>query len=221
MNTTDFTTIYEELLNNPEAFFAGAVGFYCVLTAAVSLILFSYFSYRIFRISLSVSGCIGLGILGYLFVGEPIVAAMGESAPAVVNLPALLGVVFAIVGLILAKFLYKLVLFLCTAVGAFFLYKTVLTTFSVALPEFLMLDTAEGLIIAAAIGALLTGVLMLLLFKPIYILSTSLLGTGIAVVLLLFALFPHNAETVLILGIVFGMPAGIPAVVYQFRHSRS
>ena len=60
MNTQDFGTMYEALLTDPTAFLQTA-GFPILLGAVVVLVLLAFFSYRLFRISLSISGTVGGG----------------------------------------------------------------------------------------------------------------------------------------------------------------
>ena len=211
--------MYEQLLTDPAALLQ-AVAFPYLLAVVVELVLLAFFSYRLFRISLSISGTVGGGFVGYTLVAPYITASIPEDVTGVIDINALIGIILAVIGLLLSLWLYKFVLFVATAAGSFFIYQGVFVTLAYSFPDITILTTAEGQMIAAGICAIITGVLMLLLFKPLYIVSTSLCCSAAAFMLVLLMLFPLYPWFALF-GLLGGLPIGIPAMIYQFRHSRS
>lgn len=187
--------------------------FFVTLISAVLFLVFNaFFGYKIFKFAIIIESSVGLGFLFYAFVGPFFVKTVPES----VNVYAIFGIVGAIVGILLAVFLLKLMLFINgAALGAisclsfFFLF-----TFDSAI-----LSSTWFAITVSVISAILIGLLFVFLFKPIYILITSVGGMTLAGFILSALICP---AILVILSIIFsavGFILGIAAAVYQFRRN--
>ena len=215
----EFSGIYEgimsgEILADPTMLLS-MVTFPVALIAAALLVLTAIYGYRIFKTTISVTVCVACGVVGstlapFILASLPIPAIEG------VSLSAIVGVVLAGIGLLLGFKLYKLSLFISCAVGSYFVYTPVATLIAAMLPDVPLLNSPEGLMIVSAVLALLTGILMLLLFKPLYIIITSIGGVALAVGLIAVSVAPGYPVAGLV-GLGVGALLGIPAAKHQFK----
>ena len=96
--------------------YAGYAGFLIVLVGALVLGLLAIYSYKIFRITLTLGGAIVFGVLGCFLLAPIVTGMMGEAVPKDISMPFAVGFVCAIIGGVLMKFLFKFALFVSGAV---------------------------------------------------------------------------------------------------------
>lgn len=185
--------------------------FFVTLISAVLILVFNaFFGYKIFKFAIIIESSVGLGFLFYTFVGPFIV----REVPEAVNVYAIFGIVGAIIGILLAVFLLKIMLFVNgAALGAI----TSIFTLYLFASENSVLSSTWFVIVAAVISAILVGLLFVFLFKPIYILITSIGGMTLAGFILSALICPAILVILSIILSAIGFIAGIFAAVYQFR----
>lgn len=212
----DLNGIYEgimsgEVFSSLEAFeaFLSTTPFQLALVIATPLILMAIYSFRLFKTTISSTMFVSCGIVGYTIADLlPIPTVEGF------NISAIIGILFACIGFILGFKLYKLSLFVSCAVSSYFGYIILFEVLSAILPPELVAINVNGILIAPAILGVLTGILALLIFKPMYIISTSLSFMSLAVALIVVTIAPCIAT--FIIGAVLGLILGIPAAKHQF-----
>ena len=186
--------------------------FITLISIALFLVFNAFFGYKIFKFAIIIESSVGLGFLSYAFVGPFFVKTVSEA----VNVYAIFGIVGAILGIILAVFLFKIMLFLNgAALGGI----SCLSFFYLFRFDSVILSSTWFIITASVISAILIGLLFVFLFKPIYILITSVGGMTLAGFILSALICP---KVLVILSIIFsavGFIAGIVAAVYQFRRN--
>ncbi len=187
--------------------------FFVTLISAVLFLVFNaFFGYKIFKFAIIIESSVGLGFLFYSFVGPFIVRKVPEN----VNVYAIFGIVGAIIGIFLAVFLLKIMLFVNGAAIGAISSLALLFLFS---SENEILSSVWFAIVASAISAILVGLLFVFLFKPIYILVSSVGGMTLAGFILSALICP---AILVILSVIFsaiGFIAGIVAAVYQFKRN--
>ncbi len=191
-----------------------------VLGVALVLLMLAFSSYRILRIVLSASASVGGGALGYLVLA-PIIFANVEGLPEGVDFAAIIGIVCAFIGWVIAWALHKLAIFLVGAGGGFyggiFVYDILKNTCPDV--EFIQSDLCFWIVCVAL--AVIGGLLFAYLFKPVYILITGLSGAIAATYLLSSSIFgvQVNEMNCLVPTLIVGAIIGIIASVAQFKNS--
>ena len=216
LNLESLTEGIESGALSPEALLSGMT-FPVTLVTVLACMLMAFYSYRIFRIEISVVGSVLLGYVGYALLA-PLVLQNVQIEN--VNLAAAIGIVCAIAGWFIAHALYKLVVFAAGALLGYslgaMLAETLASTFTDV--QFLCSDT--GKIVVAAVCALIAGILFISLFKVVYILLTSLGGMISAVFLAGMSVCDVATMPAVYLGLlVLGTVLGIVAAVHQFKHA--
>lgn len=198
--------------------FAESLGFGAGLTEAlvssmfvsvvILLAVIAFYGYKFFNIGLSADGATGVGIIGAM-----IVAPLLENVFSIkgINMYAVIGFVFAIIGGILIHVFFNPIVFISGAGIGF------------ALSYFLIVPmlALEGVVswVVHVVVALVLGFIIMKCFKFLYIFSTSVLGLTAAGFLMGWIITPDSV----ILGIVFavvGAIGGIFAASYQYRTNR-
>ena len=83
-------------------------GFPVIFGIVIGLIILAFYGYRLWSYEVKIIVAIVLGVVGYTLSSTYIPL---ESMPAGINLPAIIGFVCAILGAVIAKFLFKLSIF--------------------------------------------------------------------------------------------------------------
>ena len=206
--------IPEEILTVIEA------NFFALSLVAIILYAFcAFYGYRIFKFSMKFISAVALGVVGANLVAPLVTEALGTATVGPVSLSALIGLLFAVVGFVIAVYVYKLALFLLGA-GAGFLAGELVTDILVSsgvLADFFASDA--GYWVACGVCALVLGLLCAFLFKPLFIVISSI--GSMFCVFSVVAVLLFSAETVT--GIIALIPAilavivGIVAAVKQFK----
>ena len=232
----DLTAVFEELmagfgsLTNPPDSVQGIIsmlGANAILSVTLlcSLILMATWGYRLFRLTLPVTGAIAFAMIGTFvshyvveWVGSPIIADMILVDPLVVLVCALLGA-------IIFGALFKLGIFVVGAAAGWTVGINVLVALANNMPDVEFFYTEAAYYIFAIAGALILGFLCAFLFKPLFILITSIGSMAIAGIVVGSAvIIPPVSDEQSILTFVgvsaaVGAVAGIFCAVHQFKTS--
>ena len=184
--------------------------FITLISAAILLIINAFFGYKIFKFAITVESAVGLGIIAYTFIGPWIF----QNPPEKVNLSAILGILFAALGALLAGFFIKTMLFVNGAGLGFFLGSGGAYLLS-ANNEFFAQNWV--IICVGVLAALILGVLFIFFFKPIYILVSSVLGMSLVGFIISYIVCPDIYVIFSVIMVAIGFIAGIVAAVYQFK----
>ena len=183
--------------------YAAYITFPVVLIAAVVAGVLAFFGYTLFKKCLSLSGAVAFGI-----IGSSIVAPYIPVALPIVNLPAVVGIVCAIIGAILITKAYKLALFVMGAGAGFY------AGYFIVAPMF-ALDGVIAIVVGAVL-AIIVALLALRIFKGIFILLTSVVSlAGIGALASLVIFQQTNIIFVAALAVV-GLIVGIFGAKKQF-----
>ena len=172
----------------------------------LALIVFAFFSYKIYRTALILIGAIGGGVLGMNFI-TPIVMDVVEDPQEWI--PIVVIIVCAIVGIALILALQKLAIFIAGGFLGFILGNYIATFISFSNPEF---GEGAGKWIVAIVAAILVGILAGKMFRPVFIIATGLVGGvgGSLSVMGSFALAP-------MIIIMVGLVISLGAITFQFK----
>ena len=170
------------------------------------LLVFAFFSYKIYRTALILIGAFGGGILGYNFVAPVIVTAMDDPAEWI---PIVVALVCGILGIVLILALHKLAIFISGAFLGFLLGNYISVIIAASNPEF---AAGAGKWIVAIVCAILIGILAGKMFRPVFIIATGLVG-GLGGALSTFGAFIGNAAICMIIGVVLALVA----IGFQFK----
>ena len=186
-----------------------------VLSVALALVLVAIYSYRIFRLELSVSGAVGCGALGYIFLAPFLL----DKLPTVewIDLAAVIGVVCAILGWVLIYALHKVSLFLCGAAIGFYAGIFVASFLALNFTDVALLQNEVFFYVVCGICALACGIIFVFLFKLLYILITSFGGMIGACYLISLSVFNEMNPPILYGTLAVGAVLGIIASVVQFK----
>ncbi len=197
----------------------GNMGFIVPIIASVVFVFLAFYSYKIFKICLFLFGLVG----GY-FAGSMYVAPLVEACiPTTVDkLDMICGIVCGVIAGVLAIVIYKLAIF----AGSAFLTFTVTSPILTIMLEPLSADIEKiGIgyeivaMIAAGLIGVLVGIIVLKLFKPVYIVSTAVGFSVSAVEILVIGLLGMNIP-LLALAAIGGNVLGVFACITQFKMNR-
>lgn len=199
-----------------------SLGFPVALSLVISLILIAFYSYRVFKLELAAAGAMLFGNIGYSMLAPLIFRSL--PTPEGVNLYAIVGVICAIVGAAVMASVHKLAIFAVGGGVGFLLGQTVYSVILEKAPELSegFLGTEVGFYVVAGSTALAVAVLMLLLFKPIFIILTSVGGMYFATLTVVQLVYPGIytlGDTGELATLALGGILGICAAAKQFKNS--
>lgn len=195
---------------NLDGFF-GKFGFELAMIALVFCVVMAFFAMRLYKIFMSLFGAVGVGFITYSLIGPDAIFAGKLPEISLFDLASGITLAAAILGFIIGVVTPKFVLFLGgIGIGSVFT-KVVI---ALVVPGF-SLDPTVTLIIGVIVGIML-GVMLSLLFRPVYILLTSLGCMTIAGIVLVTFVAPNLG---VIPGALGGLGVGIIPMIYQFRSS--
>ncbi len=194
------------------------VGFPIVLIAVLVLGLLALYSYRIFRITLTLGGAIAFGLVGSIVIAPLLKGMIGE-LPLGFQMEYVLGFIFALIGGVTMKFFFKVALFVSGAGVGWMFGTSVCAIVQSFLPDVEFFSQQIGVWVIDGICAIIVGVLSLFLFKFIYIVSTSLGGMVGAAVLIVSTVKPQAGGYATAVAVLIGIIAGIISAVNQYKTS--
>ena len=170
------------------------------------LLVFAFFSYKIYRTALILIGALGGGILGFNFVSPIIMNAMSEPEEWI---PLVVALVCGIVGIALILALRKLAIFIAGGFLGFLLGNYISVIIAATNPEF---GEGAGKWVVVIICAILVGILAGKMFRPVFIIATSLVG-GLGGSMSILGGFGVEVMIALIVGLVIALVG----MVFQFK----
>ena len=195
----------------PEEYAAYTGGLKLAITIILALlcIVVAFYSAKIFKVVIMLGGALAFGGIGSLAATYLVTNMPSLGLPE--SLPAIAGLVAAVIGLLVSYAIFSLAIFVVGA-GA-----TAVVTFQVV-TVFVPVESLPKQLLITAVAALIGGILMVVFFKLIFILLTSFGGMGAAGLLIATCLVPNNPMLMLAVIAVF-LVAGLFAMGYQFKHS--
>ena len=191
-------------------------GFPVIFALVISLIILAFYGYRLWTYEIKIIVAVVLGVVGYTLSLTYIPL---ESMPAGINLPAIIGFVCAILGAVIAKFLFKLSIFASGAVLGFMLGSAVFYPLLLGiLTDIPFMYEPYMIYVVGGVIALLLGILFVTLFKHVYIIITSLGGMITAGYLVGVLIMPST--TGIFVGAILGIVMGIVAMTKQYKMAR-
>ena len=180
------------------------------IAVGLALIVLAFFSFKIYKIATFLIGGLGGGILGWNFVSPIIVGAMAEPAEWI---PLVVALACGIIGIILVLALQKLAIFVSGAFLGFLIGNYVSVIIAATNPEF---ANGAGKWLVAIACAVLVGFLSGLIFRPVFIISTGLVG-GLGGALSISGSFGLDATVAMAIGLALGVIVAVLAIVFQFK----
>ena len=204
----------EELLATVSGF-----EFPIMLITVICLTFFAYYGYNLFRKALFVVGAVIFGAAGSLYLSPIILTTLGEAAPQNVNVSVVTGIICAVLGAVLIRFLYKFALFIC---GTLFGYTAGCLILAPLLAQVTKVEwflTQTGMVVIGAALAIILGIVCVTLFKPVFIISSAIPGMIYSGATLGASIFVSSDEVAVTVCSVIGLLVGMHAAYYQFKHS--
>ena len=191
-------------------------GFPVIFAIVISLIILAFYGYRLWTYEIKIIVAVVLGVVGYTLSSTYIPL---ESMPAGINLPAIIGFACAILGAVIAKFLFKLSIFASGAFLGFMLGSAVFYPLLLGiLTDMPFMYEPYMIYVVGGVIALLLGILFVTLFKHVYIIISSLGGMITAGFLVGTLIMPSNAG--IFVGVALGIVMGIVSMTKQYKMAR-
>lgn len=191
------------------------VGGLFMFLALVALAVTTLYSYKLFKLEMTVA-CLIFGFNVGNSALPSLLSLFVDELPDAIYMPYLLGIICAIVFGVLINVLYKFVVFATGAIlGAtvgFFVVPMMATNI-----EFL--SSQIGYWAAVAVFAIIAGVIVLFIFRPFYIVVTSLVGGAGVGALLSIMLMPKESAISIVI-FLFGIIFGIVGMIYQLKTTK-
>jgi hypothetical protein len=186
------------------------------LLTIILLASWACFGYRIFKFTLTALGALSFGAIGNLVI-SPFLEDKLTSLAEKINLPIILGLVFAILGAILVNLAEKFAVFAMGGGVGFLLGKLILSKLVTAFQGSEFLGEKYSEVIVPAICALTLALLFTFKFREIYISTSGILGMILLSQIVLDISVPAPTEITQYAFLAFGGVLGVIACAYQFR----
>ena len=188
----------------------------CMLAAVCLLALIAFEGYKILRMAVFGGGAFLFGYIGFVYLAPFVPESVANMLPDVVDLNALCAVACAVVAVLLASFAYNFTIMILGGIGGYFLgsmflYGLLVNYFNTL--DFLYDPKAE-IIVGCVVGAVVA-LLLVLVFKPLFMVVTTFGALSGAAVILQMLVAPEADESLRLSFIVLGLTAGIFAMIRQ------
>ena len=190
----------------------GVGGAVATVIIALALLLFAFFSYKLFKLGLVITGLVGGATLGTNFVLPIVEKIVGDG---VENLSLVVMIICAVIGAVLVLGLKKFAIFACGAFIGYTVGAAINASVAAMLANDMLLEL-PGSLIVPIILAIACGILAKFVFKFIYVIGTSLCAAVAAISMLITAFIPSIAVAALPIGAVIG----IVAIVFQLKRHK-
>ena len=196
---------------NPEML--GEYAAYLFPIALIAVILLSFlarYGYTVFKKCLSICGAIAFGSIGSIVVA-PLLMNMISLEINFISIPTVIGAILAIIGAVLIIYVYKLAIFVVGGALGYFIAQMFVA-------PLLPAEVAEGVagIVISAVVALVVAILAVILFKPLFIIITSIFGMIGAALIAAYVILPELTMIPLVVFAVIGFILGIVFAKKQF-----
>lgn len=179
----------------------------------VPIVIYAFFGYKLYKISIAMNGAIVFGLVGYIvsaFMLSAVVLPLG------IDLPAVIGLVCAGLGAIIAHYLFRFGMMLIGVVLGFVLGSfVVLPMVQSFMPALLEAESAKYWIVGVCL--FLCSALFVICYRFVFIFFYSVLGMTIVSVVAGAMIFPASGIFVWILFAVIGFVIGIFAAIHQYK----
>lgn len=205
-----FSGTVEDKIPEKYAPYISGVDLVVTLAFVVVCVLIAFYAERIFKIAVTVAGAFICGSVGAVLASY-VVTHFSVPDILSLSLPAIAGLIFALLGVGISRAVFSLILFIVGAGGSAVLSYTVITMTGI------ITDLPKQLI-ASFLCAIIGGVLMVIFFKFLYILGTSMGGMAVAGLLMGMSIAPESTKIKFaILGVC--LIIGLFAMRYQYKNS--
>ncbi len=196
-----------------------------ILIALIALcVLISLEGYKIFKGALYIVAASGLGFVGYKYVASFVLAKFGAMLPAApfgISYEALIPLALALIGVFLVKFAYKFTVMLLGgacgfALGYFFVSGLLVTMF----PTLTFLTSVAAKAVVGLVFAGILGIFFILLFKHLFILTSSLGCMAAAGFMTCILVMPAAPDTYKLVAAVLGLIVGIYSTIHQYNEEQ-
>ena len=200
----------EETLFSADALLQ-SLSFELSLPIIIGCIVISFFGLKLYRVAMAASGAYSFGIGAYYLTALLILTGVIPADALGGKLTLIVAFSAATLGLILSFFLDKVVLFVAGTAGGYFGTQTLAGLF------FADLMSPVVLIIVSAVIGVILGILLCVIFKPVYIILTSVGGMGVAGFMMGLLLFPPTEGLYSLIFLGAGALIGIIPAAMQFK----
>lgn len=183
------------------------------LVCMVPVVVYAFFGYKLYKISIAMNGAIIFGLIGYIvsaFMFSSFVLPLG------IDLPAVIGLVSAGLGAIIAHYLFRFNMMVIGIVLGFVLGSfVVLPMVQSFAPALLESESAKYWIVGACL--FLCAALFVICYRFVFIFFYSVVGMTSVSVIAGAMIFPASGFFALILFAIIGLVIGIFAAIHQYR----
>ena len=187
------------------------------LAIVLALGFLAFYSFRVFRVMLTLGGAAAFGVIGSMVVAPLLTTNLGIQLQGI-SIVAAVGFVFALIGGLLAHFLYKLALFIAGAGAGYLIGSVILLPILQNSLNIAFLSSPAGQIVVPVVVAIIMAILFIFLFKFLYIVLTSVGGMALAGAFVGSSIIT-GMPIVLYASAAVGAIIGIFAAVSQFRRA--
>ena len=185
------------------------------IIAVIACVIFALFACRLFKFGITVGAATAFGTIGAMYA-PLLLDKVSLPLPEGFNIIPIIAFILAIVGAVLAWWLYKVSIFLAGAGAGYFAGALVATYLGSAGAGIAFFDGKFGTILVSVVCAIACAFLFLFLYKFLYIFASSMCGMVAAGLILGEAIYPALILYFLIAGVV----AGVFAMIYQYKTAK-
>ena len=190
-----------------------------LIVAICLLVLIAFEGHKLFKMALHVALPAGAAIVGHMFLA-PFVAKYAAMLPIpeFVEIPALVAIICALIGLFLSRCAYNFVIMLIGGVvgfdiGALYVWRVIKNFFS----SLDFLDTPMAKYIVGGVCASVCVLVFVLLFKHMFIIGSSFGCLAFAGLLLQKLVVPTADDMMKGCFLLIGLAVAVFAVVHQYK----
>lgn len=218
MNISSFGELFSgNIPANLKAYFSTFSAPTLLASLVLGLIL-AFFGYKLYRTSLAAVGALFFGASANLFY-PTISNLMGDFSVEPLNMRFATVIIAALLGALVMRYVQKLALFLVGAIFGWSFGAVALYAISPMLSEIEFFKTPSGIYTVLSVCALLFAILTPLIFKLLFIFTTSVAGLTVCTVALALSLFNNVNYVLLAASAIAGLVLGIVAMMYQYREA--
>lgn len=192
-----------------------------IATVAIAvLVLFAVQGYKIFKSLVHVIAAVGLGFVGHLYLAPRVCGLVESRLPAefaAVDLDVIIALVCAMIGLLLAHFAYDFIIFCIGAAAGYLVgYYYVAGLVQNYFPDLGFLASNIAHIAVGCVCALIVSIFFMIIFKHLYIITSSIGFMALAGYILSKAVMEGDNNSVAFGFVAIGVVIGVFMMVHQF-----
>lgn len=193
----------------------------CILGAICLLALIAFEGYKILKMAVFGGGAFLFGYLGFVYLAPYVPESVSTMIPDIVDINALCAVACALVAVLVAAFAYNFMIMILGGVGGFFLGYTFLYNLLVGYFNTLdfLHDPNAKLVVGFVVGAIVA-LLLVLVFKPLFMVITTFGALSGAAVLLQMLVAPTADDSLRLSFIVLGLTVAVFALIRQRKDEK-